>query len=71
MQILFYNNLDISITGTEFIDLYILRNNQKKIINLYTLIEIKAGDILCLRVWLSARGESAMKNDTNLDIIVK
>lgn len=59
MQILFYNNLDISITGTEFIDLYILRNNQKKIIKLYTLIEIQAGDILCLN----------RKNDFNLNYL--
>lgn len=48
MQILFYNNLDISITGTEFIDLYLIRNNEKKIVSLYTLIKIQAGDILYL-----------------------
>lgn len=59
MQILFYNNLDISITGTEFIDLYVIRNNQKKIINLYTLIEIKAGDTLCLN----------RKNEFNLNYL--
>lgn len=59
IQILFYNNLDISITGTELINLYILRNNEKIIMSLYTLIKIQAGDILYLN----------RKNEFNLNYI--
>lgn len=59
MQFLFYNDLDISITGTEFIDLYIIRKNEKIIVSLYALIEIKAGDILHLN----------RKNEFNLNYL--